>query len=54
MINSGIPTIFLEADALGYTGTELQDAVNGDPAALKKLETIRAYGAVKMGLISSV
>lgn len=52
MINSGIPTIFLEADALGYTGTELQEAVNGDPAALKKLETIRAYGAVKMGLIS--
>lgn len=54
MINSGIPTIFLEADALGYTGTELQDAVNNDAAALRKLETIRAYGAVKMGLISSV
>ena len=51
-INSGIPTIFLEADALGYNGTELQDAVNGDAAALKRLETIRAYGAVKMGLIS--
>jgi 2-methylaconitate isomerase len=54
MINSGIPTIFLEAEALGYTGTELQDAVNNDDAALKKLETIRAYGAVKMGLISNI
>jgi probable AcnD-accessory protein PrpF len=54
MINSGIPTIFLEADALGYTGTELQDAVNNDAAALKKLETIRAYGALKMGLISNL
>lgn len=54
MINSGIPTIFLEADALGYTGTELQDAVNNDTAALKKLETIRAYGALKMGLISNL
>jgi len=54
MINSGIPTIFLEAEALGYTGTELQDAVNNDAAALKKLETIRAYGALKMGLISKL
>ena len=54
MINSGIPTIFLEAEALGYSGTELQDAINSDPAALTKFETIRAYGAVKMGLISSV
>ncbi len=53
-INSGIPTIFLEADALGYNGTELQDAVNGDAAALKRLETIRAYGAMKMGLISKL
>jgi 2-methylaconitate cis-trans-isomerase PrpF len=54
MINSGIPTIFLDAEELGYTGTELQDAINGDAAALKKFETIRAYGAVKMGLISKV
>jgi len=54
MINSGIPTIFLEAEALGYTGTELQDAINSDAAALKKFETIRAYGAVKMGLISKI
>lgn len=54
MINSGIPTIFLNADALGYNGTELQEDVNGDAAALKKLETIRAYGALKMGLIKSL
>ena len=54
MINSGIPTIFLEAEALGYTGTELQGAVNNDTAALKKLETIRAHGALKMGLIANL
>ncbi|WP_313623420.1 2-methylaconitate cis-trans isomerase PrpF [Achromobacter sp.] len=54
MINSGIPTIFLEADALGYTGTELQDAINGDAAALARFETIRAHGAVRMGLIKDV
>ncbi|KXJ65665.1 3-methylitaconate isomerase [Achromobacter xylosoxidans] len=54
MINSGIPTIFLEADALGYTGTELQDAINGDAAALARFETIRAHGAVRMGLIKDI
>jgi hypothetical protein len=51
MINAGIPTIFLEAQALGYTGTELQDAINGDGQALERFEIIRAYGALKMGLI---
>ncbi len=54
MINSGIPTIFLEADALGYSGTELQDAINGDAAALARFETIRAHGAVRMGLIKDI
>lgn len=51
MINAGIPTIFVNAEAIGYTGTELQDAINSDAAALKKFETIRAYGALRMGLI---
>lgn len=54
MINAGIPTIFLNADEIGYTGTELQEAINGDPAALERFETIRAHGAVRMGLISDV
>ncbi|WP_312438731.1 2-methylaconitate cis-trans isomerase PrpF [Achromobacter sp.] len=54
MINSGIPTIFLEADALGYSGTELQDAINGDNAALSRFETIRAHGALRMGLIKDL
>lgn len=54
MINSGIPTIFLDASALGYTGAELQDDVNGDAAALARFETIRAHGAVRMGLIKDV
>ncbi|MBT3013914.1 MAG: 2-methylaconitate cis-trans isomerase PrpF [Candidatus Thiodiazotropha sp. (ex Lucina aurantia)] len=54
MINAGIPTIFLNADEIGYSGIELQEAVNGDPAALERFETIRAYGAIKMGLIDRV
>jgi probable AcnD-accessory protein PrpF len=54
MINAGIPTIFLNADEVGYSGTELQGAINGDVAALLRFETIRAYGALKMGLISSI
>lgn len=54
MINSGIPTIFLNAEALGYQGTELQDAINSDPAALARFETIRAHGALRMGLIKNI
>ena len=49
-INAGIPTIFLNAQDLGYTGTELQDAINSDPAALARFEKIRAYGAEQMSL----
>ena len=54
LINAGIPTIFLNAADIGYSGTELQDAINGDAAALARFETIRAWGAVKMGLIKDV
>ena len=54
MINAGIPTIFLKAEDLGYDGTELQDAINGSPEALARFETIRAYGAVRMGLIKDI
>ena len=54
LINAGIPTIFLEAEALGYTGTELQGAINEDAEALDRFETIRAHGAVRMGLIKDV
>jgi len=54
MINAGIPTIFLNADAIGYTGTELQDAINSDPKALAMFETIRAHGALRMGLIKHI
>ncbi|MBW0295811.1 2-methylaconitate cis-trans isomerase PrpF [Shewanella xiamenensis] len=54
MINAGIPTIFINAEDLGYSGTELQDDINSDNAALAKFETIRAYGAVRMGLITHI
>ncbi|KHF25515.1 2-methylaconitate cis-trans isomerase PrpF [Solemya velum gill symbiont] len=54
MINAGIPTVFLNAGDIGYTGTELQEVINGDPAVLERFETIRAYGAVHMGLIENI
>jgi len=51
MINAGIPTIFVNAADIGYKGSELQDDINGDPKALAMFELIRAYGAMRMGLI---
>ncbi|WP_053116870.1 2-methylaconitate cis-trans isomerase PrpF [Pseudomonas sp. P1.31] len=54
MINAGIPTIFVNAEDIGYTGTELQGAINSDPKALQMFETIRAYGALRMGLIANL
>jgi hypothetical protein len=54
LINAGIPTIFVNADAIGYKGTELQDAINNDSKALAMFEAIRAHGAIRMGLISSL
>ena len=54
LINAGIPTIFVNAEDIGYTGTELQDAINGDTEALAGFETLRAIGALKMGLIAKL
>ena len=51
LINAGIPTVFVNADAIGYDGTELQPAINDNAAALKKFEAIRTAGALRMGLI---
>jgi hypothetical protein len=54
MINAGIPTIFVNAADIGYSGTELQDDINSNANALAMFETIRAYGALRMGLIHHV
>ncbi|MCF3191954.1 2-methylaconitate cis-trans isomerase PrpF [Pseudomonas bubulae] len=51
MINAGIPTIFVNAQDIGYSGAELQNDINSDPKALAMFETIRAHGALRMGLI---
>ena len=53
-INAGIPTIFLNAEEIGYAGSELQDVINGNAEALARFETIRAYGAKQMGLIEDI
>jgi len=54
LINAGIPTVFINAADIGYTGAELQEAINGDRRALEMFETIRAHGAVRMGLVGDV
>lgn len=54
LINAGIPTVFINAEDLGYSGTELQADTNSDPKALALLESIRAEGALRMGLISQL
>ncbi len=51
MITAGIPTVFVDAQEIGYTGTELREDINNDPAALERLERIRIAGALRMGLI---
>ena len=53
MITAGIPTVFVNAADIGYTGTELQEAINGDTKALAKFEAIRVAGALRMGLIKT-
>lgn len=54
LINAGIPTIFVNARDIGYTGSELQGDINGDPKALAMFEAIRAHGAMRMGLIKTL
>ena len=54
MINAGIPTVFVNAEDIGYTGTELQGDINENKDALAMFETIRAYGAMRMGLIENI
>jgi probable AcnD-accessory protein PrpF len=53
MITAGIPTVFVNAADIGYTGTELREQINSDPAALKRFEAIRVAGALRMGLIKT-
>lgn len=53
-INAGIPTIFMNAEDLGFTGTELQPDVNSNPELQARLEKIRAKGGVAMGIFEDV
>lgn len=53
LISAGIPTVFVNAEDIGYQGTELREAINGDPAQLARFEQIRIAGALRMGLIAT-
>lgn len=53
MIAAGIPTVFVNAEDIGYTGTELREQINTDPKQLERFEKIRVAGALRMGLIKT-
>ncbi|OEC34213.1 hypothetical protein SAMN05216600_12022 [Pseudomonas cuatrocienegasensis] len=53
LISAGIPTVFVNAEEIGYSGTELREQINGDPEQLARFEKIRVAGALRMGLIKS-
>ena len=53
MITAGIPTVFVNAEDIGYSGTELREQINGDPEQLARFEKIRVAGALRMGLIQT-
>ena len=53
MISAGIPTVFVNAEDIGYSGTELREQINGDPEQLARFEKIRVAGALRMGLIKT-
>ncbi len=53
LISAGIPTVFVNAEDIGYEGTELREQINGDPEALARFEQIRIAGALRMGLIKT-
>lgn len=53
MISAGIPTVFVNAEDIGYKGTELREDINSDPEQLARFEQIRIAGALRMGLIKT-
>ncbi len=50
LLDAAMPAVFIRAADLGLGGTELADAVDGNPDLLARLEAIRCAGAVAMGL----
>lgn len=53
LINAGIPAVFVQASDLGYSGAELREAINTDPAALDRFEALRTAGAAAMGIVKT-
>lgn len=53
LVDAANPLVFVKASDLGLTGTELPEAINGDPELLRLLETIRGLAAMKLGLCST-
>ena len=50
LVDAANACVFLRAADLGLDGTELPEALEADPALLRRLETIRAHASVAMGI----
>ena len=53
LINAGLPTVFVAATSLGFTGTELQADINSNPERLARAEAVRMAGAQAMGIAAT-
>jgi 2-methylaconitate isomerase len=53
MVDAANACVFARAGDLGIKGTELPDAIEGNPELLKKLEAIRVAASVAMGITNS-
>jgi 2-methylaconitate cis-trans-isomerase PrpF len=50
VVDAANPLLFVQWEALGLNGTESPDEIDSDPELLRRLEAVRAHGAVLAGI----
>ncbi len=53
LVDAVNPVVFVRPRDVGLRGPEMPEEVDGDPALLERLERVRAFAAVRMGIASS-